>query len=112
MVWPPYPLSAMLSMFLSPWRGSPEEGRRSGFDSHEFKGRRSLHRVRLPDGISKLALSKVATATEVATGSMSRKTQTQLLFDTTSSRCNRLSYEPVGRVAEWFKAHAWKVCVR
>jgi len=37
-----------------PWRGSPEEGRRSGFDSHEFNGRRSLHRVRLPDGISKL----------------------------------------------------------
>ena len=40
--------------FLLPWRGSPEEGRRSGFDSHEFNGRRSLHRVRLPDGISKL----------------------------------------------------------
>jgi hypothetical protein len=39
---------------LLPWRGSPEEGRRSGFDSHEFNGRRSLHRVRLPDGISKL----------------------------------------------------------
>ena len=37
--------------FLLPWRGSPEEGRRSGFDSHDFNGRRSLHRVRLPDGI-------------------------------------------------------------
>ena len=48
------PLAALLSMFLSSWRGSPEEGRRSGFDSHEFNGRRSLHRVRLPDGISKL----------------------------------------------------------
>ena len=23
--------------FLSPWRGSPEEGRRSGFDSHEVQ---------------------------------------------------------------------------
>ena len=43
--------SALLFTFLLPWRGSPEEGRRSGFDSHEFNGRRSLHRVRLPDGI-------------------------------------------------------------
>jgi hypothetical protein len=47
-------MPAFLFTFLLPWRGSPEEGRRSGFDSHEFNGRRSLHRVRLPDGISKL----------------------------------------------------------
>jgi len=24
-------------MFQSPWRGSPEEGRRGGFDSHDLK---------------------------------------------------------------------------
>lgn len=34
----------------------------------------------------------------------------ELLASTT--RCGQLSWISFGWVAEWFKAHAWKVCLR